>query len=95
MQYRRLAVALAVVVLLAAILPVTADFTRNADHQGIRCTHAAQTVAAVKVDSTVYITKSGAKFHAAGCRYLKKSKTAIRRSQAIKRGYTACKVCKP
>jgi hypothetical protein len=43
---------------------------------------------------TVFITKSGDKFHRAGCRYLKKSCIPIERSEAIKQGYTACSICK-
>ncbi|MBC8234127.1 thermonuclease family protein [bacterium] len=43
----------------------------------------------------VYITNTGEKYHRAGCRYLKKSSIPISRSEAIARGYTACKVCKP
>lgn len=46
-------------------------------------------------ETTVYITKTGTKYHLATCRYLSKSKIAIDKSEAIKRGYTACKVCKP
>lgn len=45
--------------------------------------------------STVYITKTGSKYHTGSCRYLKKSKIAISKSAAISQGYTACKVCKP
>jgi hypothetical protein len=45
----------------------------------------------------VYITKSGKKFHRAKCRTLARSKVKkpILRQDAIKKGYTACKVCKP
>lgn len=42
---------------------------------------------------TVYITKTGDKYHAGGCRYLKKSKIAIDLSDAKAQGYTACAVC--
>lgn len=44
---------------------------------------------------TVYITDTGLKYHRGSCRYLKKSKIKISRSDAIARGYKACKVCKP
>lgn len=44
---------------------------------------------------TVYITRTGAKYHRSSCRYLKKSKISITKSSAISQGYTACKVCKP
>lgn len=42
----------------------------------------------------VYITRTGIKYHLDGCRWLK-SKIAIDIDEAIARGYTACKVCKP
>jgi micrococcal nuclease len=44
---------------------------------------------------TVYITKTGAKYHTSICRYLSKSKIAIDLADAIARGYTACSVCRP
>jgi hypothetical protein len=43
----------------------------------------------------VYITRTGKKYHRAGCRYLKKSKIPITLKEAKRRGYTPCKVCKP
>lgn len=44
---------------------------------------------------TVYITKSGDKFHADGCRYLRRSKIPVSRSEALRMGKEACGVCKP
>lgn len=45
---------------------------------------------------TVYVTKSGKRFHRAGCPATKGKKvTALTRSDAIRRGYTACKDCRP
>ena len=44
---------------------------------------------------TVYITKTGSKYHSAGCRYLKSSKIAIDVDDAIAQGYDACSVCNP
>jgi len=44
---------------------------------------------------TVYITKTGKKYHRDGCRYLASSKIAISLKDAKARGYTACKVCWP
>lgn len=46
-------------------------------------------------DITVYITKSGEKYHADGCRYLSKSKIPIKLSEAKNKGYTPCSVCNP
>ncbi len=43
---------------------------------------------------TVYITKTGAKYHRAGCRYLSKSSIPIPLSEAVK-SYSPCSVCKP
>lgn len=43
----------------------------------------------------VYITKTGSKYHRAGCRYLSKSAIPIERKEAIAKGYTPCSVCKP
>jgi len=53
-----------------------------------------QTAASANAE-TVYITKSGTKYHRASCRFLSKSKIAISRKEAEERGYTPCKVCKP
>jgi hypothetical protein len=44
---------------------------------------------------TVYITKTGSKYHSDGCRYLSKSKIPIDLASAISKGYSACSVCKP
>lgn len=43
----------------------------------------------------VYITRTGEKFHRAGCRYLSKSQIPIERTEAINRGYAPCSVCRP
>ena len=42
----------------------------------------------------VYVTAKGKKYHVDGCRFLKKGKTAIPLSEAVK-SYKPCKVCKP
>lgn len=53
------------------------------------------TTAPVNEDSyTVYITRTGSKYHRSGCSYLK-SKIAIEKKDAIAQGYTACSRCKP
>ncbi len=46
-------------------------------------------------DPIVYITKTGSKYHSAGCRYLKSSCIPIKLSEAKARGYTPCSVCRP
>lgn len=44
---------------------------------------------------TVYITRTGEKYHRAGCRYLSKSMIPMALQTAKARGYTRCSVCKP
>jgi hypothetical protein len=44
---------------------------------------------------TVYITKTGKKYHTSNCQYLSQSKIEINLQDAIARGYEPCKVCKP
>ncbi len=46
-------------------------------------------------NDTVYVTKTGEKFHRNGCRYLRKTKIALKKGEAVRMGYTPCKVCKP
>ncbi len=56
---------------------------------------AAAYAVAEQKDATVYITKSGEKYHKAGCQYLKKSQIKTTKKEAVMNGYGACKVCKP
>ena len=44
-------------------------------------------------DCTVYITRTGHRYHRAGCSYLRRGAMQSTRSEAIKRGYTPCKRC--
>lgn len=54
------------------------------------------TPTASSVDSkTVYITKTGSKYHDSGCSYLSKSKIEITLSDAKSRGFSACSKCNP
>jgi micrococcal nuclease len=46
-------------------------------------------------EQTVYITKSGKKYHRATCRYLSRSKIPTTLKDAKANGYTACSVCRP
>lgn len=48
-----------------------------------------------KVEQTVYITRTGERYHRGGCRYLRQSRIPIKKSEAIANGYTPCKVCRP
>ena len=45
------------------------------------------------LSTTVYITESGKKYHALGCRYLKSTAKSVSLFEAHKRGLSACKVC--
>jgi len=44
---------------------------------------------------TVYITKTGSKYHTASCSYLRNSKIPIELKDAITEGYTPCSRCNP
>ncbi len=44
---------------------------------------------------TVYVTRTGRRYHRDGCRYLAASKIPISLKDAKARGFTACKVCHP
>ena len=46
-------------------------------------------------DITVHITKTGHKYHEAGCRYLKKSDIKVTLKKAKELGLSACSVCDP
>lgn len=50
---------------------------------------------AEKKEVTVYITKTGSKYHRLGCRYLSKSCIPISLEDAKARGYAPCSVCGP
>lgn len=45
-------------------------------------------------EQTVYITRTGHKYHRAGCKYLSHSSYAVSLSEA-KRRYEPCSVCNP
>jgi micrococcal nuclease len=51
--------------------------------------------AALLSAQTVWISKSGSKYHVAGCRYLGTSATAIDLAEAVAREYEPCSVCNP
>ena len=46
-------------------------------------------------DQSVYITKTGEKYHKSGCHFLKNSKKEITLNKAFQLGFSACSVCKP
>jgi hypothetical protein len=53
------------------------------------------TVATAPIETTVYITRTGEKYHRGSCRYLRQSKIPISLTEAKRQGYTACSVCEP
>jgi len=53
------------------------------------------TLTALLHAQTVYITKTGEKYHTGSCRYLSQSKIAIELKDAIDQNYEPCKVCRP
>ena len=59
----------------------------------VHATPHAVTTAADKKDCTVYITRTGARYHKASCSSLRRSKMAMSRSEAISGGYTPCRRC--
>ena len=46
-------------------------------------------------EQTVYVTKTGKKYHLATCRSLSKSKIPLSLKDAKAKGFTACSICKP
>lgn len=46
-------------------------------------------------DTTVYVTKTGEKYHVGSCSYLRQSKIPISLAGAVDQGYTACSRCNP
>jgi hypothetical protein len=48
-----------------------------------------------KKTQTVYVTKTGKRYHKSGCRFLSNSKIQMTREEAEKKSYTPCKTCKP
>ena len=56
-------------------------------------TEGAAAMRASAFDATVYITKTGEKYHSANCTSLRRSKIEISLSEAQSRGYTPCELC--
>ena len=46
-------------------------------------------------DLTVYLTKTGTKYHLSTCSYLNSSKIPISLANALSQGYEPCKRCNP
>ena len=82
---KRLRLILAVFLPLLFLAPVG---TITAQHQ------TAQQVQDPKT-TTVYITRTGKRYHRAGCRYLSQSHIKTTLAEAKANGYTPCRVCNP
>ena len=52
-------------------------------------------VLAADGSTTVYVTKTGEKYHTSGCQYLRKSKISISLQDAVSSGYEPCSRCNP
>lgn len=48
-----------------------------------------------KDDPIVYVKENGKKYHKKNCKIVKEGKIGIKLSEAIKKGYEPCAVCKP
>lgn len=46
-----------------------------------------------EIKELVYVTRTGSKYHKAGCQYLRQSEIAIDLSDAKSQGYSACSRC--
>jgi hypothetical protein len=44
---------------------------------------------------TVYVTRTGERYHRASCQHLRRSSIPMSLSEAKRAGYTPCKVCRP
>jgi hypothetical protein len=62
---------------------------------GLLLAFVAAFILAAPATTTVYVTKTGDKYHTATCKYLKKSKITMTLGDAIESGYEPCKVCDP
>lgn len=70
--------------LLLAVLPVAMP---------LASVHSIASVQPTEV--TVYVTKTGTKYHRSGCQYLSKSRIAMDLSEAKASGYGPCSRCSP
>ena len=66
----------------------------NSNFSSLAFASHAKTIKTHQVEQVVYITRTGSKFHRAGCRYLRRSSIKIDRSDAEKY-YTPCSICNP
>lgn len=77
------------------LLTLVAAHLRGINGQSLVSKSSANAVANDADDPIVYITRTGHKYHLAGCEYLKRSCIPIRLSVAKAEGYTPCSICDP
>lgn len=63
------------------------------ERKGDDSTDGSNTGKLIKISRTVYITKTGNKYHKFGCQYLDESMYETTLSDAKEKGYTACSRC--
>ena len=75
----------------------TATITAKVGNKKYRCKITVKSTKSTKItkSQTVYITRTGSKYHRSGCRYLSRSKISISLNSAKLQGYTPCKICAP
>lgn len=69
------------------------DQKLNEKHEILYPSAKSETKVALSDNSTVYVTKTGKKYHRDGCSSLSKSKIPITYAEAVAKGYTPCKSC--
>jgi hypothetical protein len=82
-------IALAALLLLTVVCPTTQTTAPPAEAA------AANLADPQRNEVTVYVTDTGTKYHRAGCVHLRRSSHSLSLSEAKRRGYEPCKVCKP
>lgn len=85
----------AVVLLLSALFGASGALTSAQAFAHATSQTAAQAPKPAPQSTTVYVTKTGEKYHRGSCRSLRKSRIETTVAQAKRDGYTACKLCKP
>jgi archaellum component FlaC len=63
--------------------------------QNLPTSHVEPVVTPAPQPATVFVTRTGTKYHLDGCQYLSRSKIPIKLSEAIDQGYTPCSKCGP
>jgi len=80
---------------LAAIFLFLATLLYAGPSQPIRIQQPTAQVSQDPQSVTVYVTRTGKKYHRDGCRYLRQSRIPMSLKDAKANGYTPCSVCRP